>query len=100
MDLRQRKVAEDEPQLGAQLLPDRRHDGVGAVTMRTLVVAVLDERHGRVPRANSVIILAHVGTQRSLFVRAHPAASELWACRFSSASRMPSAPGLTPTGEQ
>ena len=92
MHFRQRKMTEDEaksrPQASMNLLHDRlRHCTVGA-----LIIAVLDERD------ESTVVALYMIKRLA----------EFWALPFlsssseraSSASRMPSAPGLTAMGER
>src|SRR5437867_2459661 len=59
MQLGERKVVEHKSQARAHPLLHFLHDRVGATAMRTLEVAVLDERDGGVRRALHVIPLAH-----------------------------------------
>jgi hypothetical protein len=71
VDVGERKIAEGETEAVAQALLDGLDDGIGFPAIWTLVIAVLNQREGRVNRP----------------------------LNSSSAARMPSAPGLTPTGE-
>src|SRR5437868_14730142 len=90
MDLREREVAEDESQVVAQRLLEALDDAVGAPAVRALVVAVLHQRDGRAGASLDVIARAHLGPEM---------AHRFSRCRLSSASRIPSAPGLTARGE-
>src|SRR5436309_12086927 len=91
-----RKVPKDEsetvPHAGLQLLDDR----IGGTAIRTLVVAVLDQRHCRVCRSLDVVavIVDRDGEDGVPLGRAHQPPST----RLSRARRIPSAPGLIPTG--
>src|SRR3954470_12073332 len=94
VDLGEREVAEDEPELAAQALLKLLHDGICLIAVRALIVAVLDERDRGVGRTLHVILRRHRDAERV----AHVETSCLVcvpAARPSSASRMPSAPGFT-----
>src|ERR1043166_5630887 len=100
VQLGQREVAEHKTQPVAKPSLEHLHDGMGAKAPGTLEVAVLHERHRRARGAGDVIALADIGAEQ-----AHSAGLAHFAfpCDFwsdSRASRMPSAPGFTPTGEQ
>ena len=97
MRLGKRKVAEHEAQLVAEPGLHFFHDRVGHAAVRTLVVAVLDQRHGCVGGALGVIVRAH--RCRQLVV---PAAHGFLfsGCRDSRAESIPSAPGLMSMGER
>ena len=97
VDLAERKVAEDEPELVAERALDLLHDRIGRAAVGTLVVSVLDERHRRIGIALDVVALADRHGQPRMFA-AFPHAGA-GAASSSSARRMPSAPGLTSTGE-
>src|SRR5882672_10688511 len=90
--LRQREIPEHEAHPPPQDLLHFLHNRIGAAAMRALVVAIFDERHRRF-----VGSLAMVGLRDGGREAAHRPA--LPGASFSSASRIPSAPGLTPTGE-
>src|SRR5262245_51443519 len=47
MNLRQREIAKNKSQPVAKMLADTLNNRMCAATMRTFVVAVLDQRHGR-----------------------------------------------------
>src|SRR4051794_21212472 len=92
MNLGEREVAEDK----AQPVAHRRLQGldnrVRGPAIGALIVTVLDQRHGRVGAPLRVIVLVHWDGET------HGRAT-LPALRPSRADRIPSAPGLTPTGE-
>src|SRR6267142_1769030 len=90
--LRQREIPEHEAHAPAQDLLHFLHNRIGTPAVRALVVAILDERHGRLVGSLTMVGLRDGGRQAA-HRPAFPGAS------FSSASRIPSAPGLTPTGE-
>src|SRR6185436_9790596 len=97
MNLAQREVAEDEPQARSEMVLDRLDDRVRLPAIRALVVAVLDECDRRIGTALSVIAVPHRQREVPHFRPVHVTAPFL--SIDSSASRMPSAPGLIPTGE-
>src|SRR5256884_9671434 len=98
MALAQREVAEHETQPPSQALPELLDDRVGAPAMGTVVVAVLDQRDGRLRRPLRVVPLARRERERGRRgALAH--AGALAPASGSSARRMPSAPGVTSTGE-
>src|SRR5438128_133714 len=94
---RDREVAKHEPEPlahpGLHLFDDR----IRGTAVRALVVAVLDERHGRLHRTLDVVPLCadRHGECRLPPGRAHAAPVSP---RLSRARRIPSAPGFTPTG--
>src|SRR6266516_3853288 len=94
---RDREVAKDEAKPLAHPRLYLLDDGVRGTAVAALVVAVLDERHRRIRRAlNMVAALCDRHRQhRRPLGRAHESSF----ARPSSARRMPSAPGLIPTGE-
>jgi hypothetical protein len=100
MKLGQRKVAEDESQPFAELLLEGQYDRVRLIAVRALEVAVLHQGDRRVRTPRRMIAGLHGRLQHPLSMRAHETSAVRSACMASSASRMPSAPGLTPTGEQ
>ena len=59
MDVRERHVAEDEPQFVAEGALKRSHDRVGRPAEGALVVAVLDKGDRRRLRSESVVVGAH-----------------------------------------
>jgi hypothetical protein len=98
VDLSEREVAEGEAKVLAEDPPHLLHDRVGCAAVRALVVAVLDERDAGGCRPPDAVALADGGCEHGAVGRlAHARAS---ACRIdSSAARIPSAPGLTSTGD-
>src|SRR3954466_14198511 len=95
---RDREVAKDEAKRLTHSLLDLLDYWIGGAAIRTLVVPVLDERDRSVGRAIDVVAaLRHRHRQRGCPLRGAHDPSPL--PRLSSARRMPSAPGLTPTGE-
>src|ERR1700678_3430477 len=102
MHFGQRKIAEDETQLLAEMFLDFLHDGIGASAIGALVVAILDERDGcgcvtlnvigwadgNFQRAHDVLLFAPTQRRRGVYFG-----------KASRAVRMPSAPGFTATGE-
>src|SRR5258708_1947532 len=106
MDLRQREVAEGEPHLVAGLRQDRLQDEVRAAAVRALVVAVLHQRNGGIGRSEEVIFRTdrHAEDAAAHDLCSLPLPAVVWP-RCSgvsawSASKMPSAPGFTPTGDK
>src|SRR5439155_9834188 len=96
--LAQREVAVHESQSATHPLLDRFDDGVRAPAVRALVVAVLDQRNRRICRTLDVVALPHGQRQRCRRI----APGHAWVrspATAARARRMPSAPGLTPTGE-
>ena len=59
MDLRQRKVAEDEPKLLAEMLLYGLDDGIGGPTRGTFVVAIFDQRNRGVRITLDVVGCTH-----------------------------------------
>jgi len=96
MHLDQREMPVGEPQVVAQAALHRFHDRIGVTAMRALEAGVLDERHGRVIRAQRVI--ARTKGRNEAAQEAAPARAG-WDSS-SSAARMPSAPGFCVTGER
>src|ERR1700680_1165108 len=100
MDLRERKIAEDEAKVFAESLLNLLNNRVGWTAEGTLVIAVFHERHGRVCGPLNVVA-ARIYFQSAKTVRrlsfCHAAAPLL--SSSSNASRIPSAPGLTVIGE-
>jgi hypothetical protein len=75
------------------------HDKVCFPAMRTLKIAVLEQYDARIRRPALMIGFTNGKRQIGFALRSHVVTS----CReliFSSARRMPSAPGLTPTGDK
>src|SRR5947207_10369426 len=98
MALAQREVAEHEAQLVPHAPLNGFHDRVGAPAMRTFVVTVLDERDRRVAPTPDVVPFADWERQ----MPAGPAfrhVAVLCGASASSACRIPSAPGLTLSGD-
>ena len=94
MGLTEGKMAKDDPQLSGEALPHCIDDRMCEPAVRAFVVAVFDQRDRSVDRSPNVIMLRDWN-----FERGHDHSSSLFGM-FSSASRMPSAPGLTAIGEQ
>src|SRR5262249_28658953 len=90
--LRQREVPEDEAEADAQRLLHLVDDRIGLPAIRALVVAILDQGDRRVLRTLAVISL---GNRRGQAAHRFPFPVP----SPSKASRMPSAPGFTATGE-
>src|SRR5262252_2048837 len=93
----QRKVAKDKTQLRSEPALHFLDNRIRASAMRALVVAIFDERHGRAGRALNVVTRANRHGQACDIVTTHDRPPGLSASR---ARRIPSAPGLTPTGER
>src|SRR5262245_29837780 len=95
---RDREVAKDESELLAHSRLDLFDDRVRRTAIRALVIAVLEEGHSGVGRTLDVIALRVDGNgQLGAPLRSAHEPSSSW--RLSSAFRIPSAPGFTPTGE-
>src|SRR2546422_2939549 len=96
------EVSENEPELRPQFLLALLHDRVGRPAVGTLVVPVLDEHHSSIGRPFTVVPVSDRQGQfgRLVILRRddHSLRSGDW--RFSSAERIPSAPGFTPSGER
>src|SRR5512132_928180 len=93
------EIAEHEPEPIPHPGPHVLDDRVRLATVRALVIAVLDERHRRGSRSLHVIaLLVHREGEDGLPLGPAHVASSL-PLSSSSARRMPSAPGFTPTGE-
>ena len=94
---RDREVPKHEPEPITQPRLNFLDDGIRRTAVRTLVVAVLDERHRRTRRSLNVVPLVADRHRQcgAKLGRAHVASFP----RFSSARRIPSAPGFTPTGD-
>src|SRR5438477_875110 len=95
---RDREIAKDEAKPIAHPRLYLFDDGVRGTAVGALVVAVLDERHGRIRRTLNMVaaLCDRHRQQRRPLGRAHGPPSF---ARPSRARRMPSAPGLIPTGE-
>ena len=91
--LGQRKIAKDKSELFAEMLLHRLDDGVGRAAGGTFIVAILDESDRCAGLALRMVSRSH----RNLQCYHRPAPIF---CSLSSAARMPSAPGLTATGER
>ena len=98
VQLREREVAEREPQARSHATLDPLHDRVRLTAVGTLEVAVFDQRRRRIRRALDVIAVPDRQHQ-------HPRAPALahrpsaLASSVSSARSIPSAPGFTSIGE-
>src|ERR1700686_3289157 len=100
MDLRERKIAEDEAKVFAESLLNLPNNRVGCTAEGTLVIAIFHERHGRVCGSLNMVA-ARMYFQSAKAVRGlslSHAASPLLSSS-SNALRIPSAPGLTVIGE-
>ena len=94
------EVPEDESQPLPDALLDVLDDRVRLPTVGTLVVAVFDEGDPSITRPLDVIpVLRHRQGQLGLPLRG-PHEATPFIARSSSACRMPSAPGFTPTGDR
>ena len=91
--LGQRKIAKDEFQFLAEMLLHRLDDGVGRAAGGTFIIAILNESDRCAGLALRMVSRRH----RNLQCCHRPAPHF---CSLSSAARMPSAPGLTSTGER
>src|SRR4029079_7159891 len=87
------KIAKDESEFLAEMLLHCLDDGVGRAAGGTFIIAILDKRDGRVDLALRMVHRSH----RNLQCRHRPTPHF---CSLSSAARMPSALGLTSTGER
>src|SRR5712692_6102956 len=92
MNLGEREIAVDKTKAAAHDTQHFGDDGMCRAAMRTLIVAILDQRDRRVVGAQAVIVFKNGRSET-----AH--ALTLSRSIFSNASRIPSAPGLTPMGE-
>src|SRR2546430_15720773 len=94
------EVSENEPQLCSEFLLDLLHDRVGRPTVGTLVVPVLDEHHSSIRRPFNVVPFTDRQRQsrRLIIFLSHGYSLPPGDFSFSSAERIPSAPGLTPPG--
>jgi len=97
MRLRKRKVAEDETEIGSERPPDLLHDRIRRTTVRALVVAVFGQRHRGAVGPRPMVVRRDGRLQDSHGVS--PFGVGRLDSSFSSASRIPSAPGLTSIGE-
>src|SRR6266404_9543125 len=98
MHRREREVAKDKTQLIAEPLLQFFHDGIGFTAIRALVIAVFHERNRGGCRSLNVIAFPHRDRQPGHPLCSHAVTSGLVGSA-SRAARIPSAPGLTPTGE-
>ena len=89
----QREVAEHETQVVAHRFLHRFQLGISLAAIRTFEIAVLHEHQACIEWALGMIGWADIG-----FEPAHGCAPAAGGS-FSNASRMPSAPGLMPTGD-
>src|SRR5437667_7509467 len=96
------EVSENEPELRPEFLLDLLHDRVGRPAVGTLVVPVLDEHHSSARWPFNVVPFSDRQGQSGRLVIPRRNDHSLRSCdlRFSSAERIPSAPGLTPSGER
>src|SRR5436309_7668597 len=96
------EVSENEPQLRSKFLLDLLHDRVGRPTVGTLVVPILDEHHSSIRRPFNVVPFTDRQRQsrRLLILLRHDNSLQPSELSFSSAETIPSAPGLTPSGER
>src|SRR2546427_5771658 len=96
------EVSENEPEPRSEFLLDLLHDRVGRPTVGTLVVPVLDEHHASSGWPFTVVPFSHRQSQsrRSVIRLRHDHSPRPGDLSFSSAERIPSAPGLTPSGER
>src|SRR5438876_3027540 len=96
------EVSENEPEPRSEFLLNLLHDWVGRSAVGTLVVAVLDQHHSSARRPFNVVPSSDGQGQSGRLViggrHDHPLRSG--DLRSSSAERIPSAPGLTPSGER
>src|SRR6267378_4659749 len=96
------EVSENEPEPRSKFLLDLFHDRVGRPAVRTLVVPILDEHHSGIRRPLTMVTFTDGQRQsRRLVIRGRGdhllRSGDL---SFSNADRIPSAPGLTPSGER
>src|SRR5438445_4391030 len=96
------EVSENELEPRSEFLLDLLHDRVGRPTVGTLVVPVLDEHHSSIGRSLHVVPFSDGQSQsrRSVIRLRHDHSPRPGGLSFSSAERIPSAPGLTPSGER
>src|SRR5258706_7361099 len=94
MHFGQGEIPDHEAQLAPKCALHGAHYRIGRCAVGALVVAVLDERERCVGGPSSVIVLRNGGAKRHDLLPSWPAFIP------SSASRMPSAPGLMPVGER
>src|SRR5205809_2332061 len=97
-----REVSENELEPRSEFLLDPLHDRVGRPTVGTLVVPVLDEHHSSIGRSLHMVPFSDGQSQsrRSVIRLRHDHSPRPGGLSFSSAERIPSAPGLTPSGER
>src|ERR1700742_2236044 len=93
MDFRQREMAKRESEARPEIPLHSFDDRVGAAAIRALVVAIFEKCHRRIVRTLDVVAGVDWHTQYR-----HGYASLV--SRFCRASRMPSAPGSTATGDR
>src|SRR5256886_10263633 len=96
------EVSENEPELRPEFLLDLLHDRVGRPAVGALVVPGLDEHHSSARWPFNVVPFSDRQSQswRSVIWLRHDHSPRPGDLRFSSAERIPSAPGLTPSGER
>src|SRR5262245_43568959 len=93
MNLRQRKVAEDEAQPLPEMLLHALDDGICGPAIGALIVGIFDQR-GR--RMRAALYVIGVGDRN---LQGRHAIAPYFGSR-ARASRMPSAPGLTAMGDR
>src|SRR5260221_7611114 len=94
----EREIAKDKAQSLPKLLLQFFHDGKGLTAIGTLVVTVFHEGNRGGGRSLYVIALPYRLRQSGCPLSSHAVTSGL-AGSASRAARIPSAPGLTPTGD-
>src|SRR3989441_3246797 len=96
------EVSENEPELRPEFLLDLLHDRVGRPAVGTLVVPVLDEHHSSIGRSLHMVPFSdgQAQSRRSVIRGRHDHSPRPGDLSFSSAERIPSAPGLTPSCER
>src|ERR1043166_2624538 len=96
MQVREREVPESHPHQVARQLLELLEDRVGHAAVGALEVPVLDQGHRRSGRTPDVVVLVHRTGEPRLLIGSHGTSA---LDSSSSARRIPSAPGFTPTGE-
>src|SRR2546422_3797734 len=96
------EVSENEPEPRSEFLLNLLHDRVGRPTVGTLVVPVLDEHHSSIGRSLHMVPFCDGQGQsgRLGILGRNDHSPQSCDLSFSSAERIPSAPGLTPSGER
>src|SRR6266404_3044540 len=98
MHRREREVAKDKAQSISESLLQFFHDGIGLTAIRAFVIAVFHEGDRGGCWTLNVIAFPHRERQPGYPLCSHAVTSGLVGSA-SRAARIPSAPGLTPTGE-